>query len=394
MIETRAQRRAMMPNEIRPGAARANVRSLANAKAARREKRNGRDVIVVPSATMPDDVVMNGVRYPAAEIAKSYMTLNRTPAPLGHPTVEGGWVSASDPEGLNRSWVGAWNENPRRENGRILLDKVIDVEVANRSEGGKAVLAAVESASPIHTSTGIYLNLAKANGDDPDGAEFIASDLHFDHDAILLGEDGAATPEQGVGIFVNSQGGQVINSRVDWAEERLSWAAEDLMDAANHLNKAKAREARLPAIIEALRRLVTPGADGTASEAVHQEEPMDDQTKERLNALETKVDGLGEAIASAVANAVKPLIDAQEAAANAAKAAEKAERDTLTNAIVKAGLRDEDELAHLPVANLRRIAEGAKPGKAAPIANGAAVVAEDDEFAGYSLNAHLDSKEA
>ena len=42
---------------------RVNIRCLANTAAIRREKRNGRDVIVVPSATMPDDVIMNGIRY-------------------------------------------------------------------------------------------------------------------------------------------------------------------------------------------------------------------------------------------------------------------------------------------------------------------------------------------
>ena len=47
---------------------RVNVRTLANVKAARKEKRNGRDVMIVPSATLPDNVVMNGIMYPAEEI--------------------------------------------------------------------------------------------------------------------------------------------------------------------------------------------------------------------------------------------------------------------------------------------------------------------------------------
>src|SRR5690606_39194565 len=64
---------------------RVNVRSVANTAAIRREKRNGRDVIIVPSATLPDNVVMNGILYPAEEIAKSFKGLERTPAPLGHP---------------------------------------------------------------------------------------------------------------------------------------------------------------------------------------------------------------------------------------------------------------------------------------------------------------------
>ena len=80
---------------------RVNVRALANIAAVRHEKRNGRDVVIVPSATMPDDVVMNDILYPAAEIARSYRSLERTPAPLGHPTINGMFVSARDPEGIN-----------------------------------------------------------------------------------------------------------------------------------------------------------------------------------------------------------------------------------------------------------------------------------------------------
>ena len=138
---------------------RVNVRSLANVAAVRKEKRNGRDVVIVPSATLPDDVVMNGIKYPASEIAKSYLTLNRTPAPHGHPKVNGKFVSAFDPEGLNVGYVGAWNENARQENGRVFLDKVIDVEVANRSADGKAILSAIEKGAPVHTSTGLICQL-------------------------------------------------------------------------------------------------------------------------------------------------------------------------------------------------------------------------------------------
>lgn len=134
---------------------RVNIRSLANAGAIRREKRNGRDVVIVPSATLPDDIVMNDIMYPADEIAKSFASLERTPAPLGHPMINGAFVSARDPEGINLGWIGAWNENVRRENGRVFLDKVIDVETASRSDGGKRVLEAIDNGGPIHTSTGL-----------------------------------------------------------------------------------------------------------------------------------------------------------------------------------------------------------------------------------------------
>lgn len=338
--------------------ARVNVRSVANSKGARKETRAGREVMVVPSATLPDNVIMNGVRYPADEIEKSYKTLERTPAPLGHPTVNGGWVSASDPEGINIGWIGAYNENVRREGGRVLLDKVIDIEVANRSEGGRSVLAAIEAGDPIHTSTGLYLKLNDVKDDDTE-AMFNASDMIFDHDAILIDEKGAATPDQGVGMLVNKgKEISVINSRIDWAEENLEWAAEAVMDAAERLDKAKKRESLIPRLLAFLK-----GEQSTA-ENVQEEIEMDKEELEklngRINAIETKVDGFADTIKNAIGEALKPVVDAQTEAANKAKEAEESRREELTNTIVNAGLREAEECAELSVNRLSKIAESIK----------------------------------
>jgi len=49
---------------------RVNIRTTANLASIRKERRNGRDKIIVPSATLPDGIVMNGISYPAEEIEK------------------------------------------------------------------------------------------------------------------------------------------------------------------------------------------------------------------------------------------------------------------------------------------------------------------------------------
>ena len=133
----------------------ATVTTLANAGKVRRETRNGRDVYIVPSYTLPDDIVMNGIKYPAKEIAKSYNTLDRTPAPLGHPIIDGDLVSASDPEAQNLFGIGAFNANVRQDEGRIYLEKIIDVEIANATARGRRVVNALAEGQPIHTSTGL-----------------------------------------------------------------------------------------------------------------------------------------------------------------------------------------------------------------------------------------------
>lgn len=321
---------------------RVNVRTAINAAAVRKTKRNGRDVLIVPSATLPDDVVMNDIMYPAGEIAKSFQTLNRTPAPAGHPSINGQFVSASDPEGINRGWIGAWNENVRQEQmpdgrNRVLIDKVIDVQRANESDRGRAVLAAIDQGDPIHTSTGLLCHLEDANGDVAYSA--IARDIEFDHDAILIGEEGAATPEQGVGMLVNSNGDEekieVINSRVEWAEDDLAWAAEHLLDSAERLDKAKAREALIPRLVEALRGLMS-GDSAETNETVQEETVMDEATQKAFEAVNTKVDGIADAVGNAFKEAIQPLVEAQNTLVANAKADAEAKKANLVAEVVNA----------------------------------------------------------
>ena len=369
---------------------RVNIRTIANMAAIRRERRNGRDKIVVPSATLPDGIVMNGISYPAEEIEKGFMSLNNTYAPLGHPTVNGMFVSASDPEGINIGWIGAHNENVRRENGRVLLDKVIDVARANESVGGRSVLEAIEKGTPIHTSTGLFCDL-EASTDD--AYEFIARNMAFDHDAILLGEDGAATPEQGVGMMVNAKGEQtkidIINSVFDQVDQELDWAAEAAVRAAERLERAPMMERIKSAILDAVR-----GA-GREPSANTGEADMTDESQ--LDALSAKVDALtesqkiiGETIANAVTAAMKPLTDnlAEMQANQTAKDA--AELDGYVAKIVKANILDAESAAELTLNAARKLADKAKPGTATALNGAFGGNGPADDFAGYDLNAVMD----
>lgn len=194
---------------------RVNVRVAVNAASIRREQHNGREHIVVPSFTLPDEVVMNGGLYPHDEIEKSYATLEGSLAPLGHPQVNGEYVSAQQPDAINSYHVGAWNRNVKRVGNRISVEKIIDVEFAKNTEGGRKLLDAINKGEPIHTSTGIFLE--REMTPNADGHEWIARNMNFDHDAILIGEIGAATPEDGVGMMVNKT--FVINSAIPVVNE-------------------------------------------------------------------------------------------------------------------------------------------------------------------------------
>lgn len=170
----------------------------------RRETVGGRDYIIVPSATLPPNVVMNGILYPAEETARTFMQLNDKLAPLGHPkNTAGEWISAADPIAIHANHAGAFNRNVVMDpvDGRVRVEKWIDVEYAGRTARGPELLAAVEAGEVIHTSIAIWIAVEPVAEGLPYKGR--AKYLAIDHDAILLGEVGAAQPEDGVGLFVN-----------------------------------------------------------------------------------------------------------------------------------------------------------------------------------------------
>ena len=219
-----------------------NVTTRVNSQAIRRETYNGRPHLVLPSYTLPANVVMNGGLYPASEIDAHYQGLEGTLAPLGHPTVDGQFVSAFSPEGINAGHIGAWNRNVKKSGNRVYAEKWVDTTVANQSEGGRELLervAAIERGDdvpPIHTSVAVFLDQLESSAEQKaQGIEWVAKINMMDHDAILLHEVGAAQPEQGVGLMVNadqaktlqSNSGALIGESYRERERRLEQAARD-----------------------------------------------------------------------------------------------------------------------------------------------------------------------
>lgn len=174
---------------------------------------DGKPHIVVRGVTpVVDDIVMNRKLYPAAEIEKAYNTLERNPMPLGHPKVDGKHVSARDVRAVNNYHVGAWLQNVSHKDGKVSGDMYVDRQYAESSEKGKRLvnrldeMAAGTNVEPIHITGLLYSGIA-ANGESK-GKKYneIATNMMFDHVAVLLDEPGAGTPSEGVGIFVNADG--------------------------------------------------------------------------------------------------------------------------------------------------------------------------------------------
>ncbi|BCU55158.1 DUF2213 domain-containing protein [Enterobacter kobei] len=178
---------------------------------------DGKPHIVVRGITpVVDDIVMNRKLYPAAEIEKAYNTLERNPMPLGHPKVDGKHVSARDVRAVNNYHVGAWLQNVSHKDGKVSGDMYVDRQYAESSDKGKRLInrldemVAGSNSEPIHISTGLLYSGITANGESK-GKKYneIATNMMFDHVAVLLDEPGAGTPEEGVGIFVNAEGDEI-----------------------------------------------------------------------------------------------------------------------------------------------------------------------------------------
>ncbi|MEN4503498.1 hypothetical protein V7S81_24000, partial [Enterobacter hormaechei subsp. xiangfangensis] len=218
-----------------------NITTKVNSQSIRRETYNGREHLVLPSYTLPANVVMNGGLYTQEQIDAHYKGLEGTLAPLGHPQVNGQFVSAFSPEGINAGHIGAWNRNVKKSGNRIYLEKWVDVARASESEGGRELLERVaaiergEDVPPIHTSVAAFLDQLEPNEQQrATGAEWVAKIHSMDHDAILLHEVGAATPEQGVGLMVNADlaqplkanSGALVGESYRERERRLDRAAK------------------------------------------------------------------------------------------------------------------------------------------------------------------------
>ncbi|OTP97229.1 hypothetical protein B6D16_01015 [Gilliamella apicola] len=192
-----------------------NILSIINksSKITKKMINNKEHYIIRDVVPVVDDVVMNNGLYPKDEIDKSYKSINGNLMPIGHPKVNGQFVSASMAKAINDYYGGAWAENVHKDQDKVLLDCYVDIEFARNHEKGKQLLERLdamfngEDVNPIHVSTGLILNKVYKTGKSKGRPyEWVATNMQFDHVAILLNEQGAATPNEGVGMFVNSEG--------------------------------------------------------------------------------------------------------------------------------------------------------------------------------------------
>lgn len=192
-------------------------------------------IVVRGVVPVVDDIVMNGILYPADEIRKSYHGLNGKPAPYDHPQVDGKYVSANEVRAVNQYHVGAWIDNSSHDGSKTLVDLKVNERIASTSDKGRELISRLDNlmtnkeAEPLDVSTGLLLNKKEATGNSK-GKKYkhVASNMEWDHLAILPpGTPGAGRPSEGVGLFAAN--GQEI--------ERMTVNLNDSQDPDGSANK-------------------------------------------------------------------------------------------------------------------------------------------------------------
>lgn len=170
-----------------------------NTESYRYETFEGKEYLVVPVIMMRDDVVMNSSRVPADEIIP--VGWNGVPVTVDHPKVNGEEVSANDPDVLTEYAVGQIF-NARNEDGKLKAEAWIDVFKANVKFPG--LLNIILGSENLDVSTGYFSTDLPSEGH-MNGRDYdvISVSLIPDHLALLPGEIGACSWEDGCGIRSN-----------------------------------------------------------------------------------------------------------------------------------------------------------------------------------------------
>jgi len=357
-----------------------NISTLVANSEIRTEVVEGIEFTVLPSKTLPPEIVMNGILYPAEEVEATINTLDGSPVTMSHPVINGKFADAYLPLAQAKFGIlGAHNKvRGKSADGSWIIDKYIPTEQLTNSSNGKKLAEAIKSKQPIHTSTGVYLTKEPEIGVNDMGQEYTARAKidRFNHDAVLLNEVGAATPEQGVGIFVNASGEEeetdvmYVNA---YDDKQLEGQFE-----------IKVKGSMLERFLEFMKTVV-------------KSEPSDEyqtvnSNREGNEVDETKVKEIVEsalaANAAQSAETIKQAIDSAVAAALAANAQTQAEAEKaqLVEQVVNSKLLPEDAAKECGVAALKAMLEGNSQGHPAMgLRRGVASNQDEDIFANYKI---------
>lgn len=168
---------------------------------------NGRRFWVAPM-TMIVNGVLEGSKgplfYPVEEIGRDYDAWNGMPITNGHPLLNGQPVSGRHPAIFQRQWLGTvYNAQLLEDGRRLVAEGWFDEEATARHN--RWLLQRLQEGKPIELSTGLYTdNYPAPPGSTWNGRryDYVARNYKPDHLAVLTGQKGACSVEDGCGVCV------------------------------------------------------------------------------------------------------------------------------------------------------------------------------------------------
>ena len=178
----------------------------------------GKTYYHVPGVPVVKSMVLNGALLPLEEIRKTLTAWNMKPVVFGHPAKEGSMVSAADDDQLDKH-VGFIN-NAKIENERMRADLNLEKEKIDAHPDGLRLLDQINNKKPINVSTAYHDTGYSAKGN-KDGKVYdrVQTNISPDHLAILLDEQGACNCQDGCGINVNKNQGDMMSNVPEISEE-------------------------------------------------------------------------------------------------------------------------------------------------------------------------------
>lgn len=191
----------------------------ANNGVPRHEPHEGRDHLVVP-VVMIKEGVLNGALLTANEFGKFTGAWNGRPVPVLHPEQNGEAISANSPRVLERTIGKLFNTHV--DGDKLKAEAWLDVEKSKGLGHGPMIATLEAGTQGMEVSTGYFSDAEDSQGDH-NGRPYtsIHRNIRPDHLALLPGEIGACSWEDGCGVRANQSEDGAIRRALNVIAQRL-----------------------------------------------------------------------------------------------------------------------------------------------------------------------------
>lgn len=171
----------------------------------RRETISGKDYAIYPLILMVEGVhhAVNGdpVYYPPSVLESSVLHWDGRPIPIYHPNVSGDYVRANNPQ-VEADWVCGRIYNAMMDNGKLKAEAWLEISKAEQLHPG--LIMALDSGTQMEVSTGVMVSGDGISGTwNEEAFNQSITTMIPDHLALLPGDKGACSWEDGCGVRAN-----------------------------------------------------------------------------------------------------------------------------------------------------------------------------------------------